>query len=258
MKRRHPSPAQWTLPRGRLDLGRQLLLLAAVYAGYELVRGLVAVAWPSYKPFGDATRIINFERTLHVFWEPGIQGWVIHHAHWLLDAADWAYINAQFVLTAAVLVFIYLRRNESFYFVRNMFMVAMLIALVGYAVYPTAPPRLMPEWGFTDVVQQVTGVTAEHGSAAALLNLYAAIPSMHVCFAMMTGVPMSRVVRSRWAQAAWLVYPVFIIFVVISTGNHYLTDVVLGAITSLASALLSKQLLARARPDVWAFGQAPA
>ena len=54
------------------------------------------------------------------------------------------------MVTFGVLLWIYVRRNDSFYFVRNMFMVAMVIALVGYAMYPTAPPRLMPEWGFTD------------------------------------------------------------------------------------------------------------
>ena len=82
---------------------------------------------------------------------------------------------------------------------------------------------------------------------------------MHVCFALMIGWPMARLVkqpvRRRWRGRS---IPLFITFVVIATGNHYLTDVVLGAITALASALLSKQLLARARPDVWAFGQAPA
>jgi membrane-associated phospholipid phosphatase len=116
----------------------------------------------------------------------------------------------------------------------------------------------MPEWGFTDSIQQFTGITVEHGPSSALLNLYAAIPSMHVCFALMIGWPMARLVQNRAATVFWRIYPVFITFVVIATGNHYLTDVVLGAVTALASALLSKQLLARARPDVWAFGQAPA
>jgi membrane-associated phospholipid phosphatase len=69
---------------------------------------------------------------------------------------------------------------------------------------------------------------------------------------------MARLVKNPIAMIAWALYPLFISFVVIATGNHYLTDVVLGAITALASALLAKQLLARARPDAWAFEQAPA
>jgi membrane-associated phospholipid phosphatase len=156
------------------------------------------------------------------------------------------------------LAFMYLRRNESFYFVRNMFMIAMAIALVGYAVYPTAPPRLMPEWGFTDTIQQFTGISVEHGPTSALLNLYAAIPSMHVCFAIMIGWPMTRLVRSRRAKIVWAIYPLLITFVVVATGNHYLTDAFLGAMTAGASALLANGVLARARPDAWAFANAPA
>jgi membrane-associated phospholipid phosphatase len=247
------------LPHGWIDVIRQIMLFVIAYVLYGLVRALAygSAFEPGYKPFGDAMRIIDLERGLHVFVEPSIQYWALGK-HWLMDAADGTYLNAHYVVTISVLLFIYLRRNDSFYFVRNMFMIAMAIALVGYALYPTAPPRLYPEWGFTDAIQQFTGVTVEHGASSAFLNLYAAVPSMHVCFAVMTGVPMVRLCRNRLAKLAWCVYPVWITFVVIATGNHYLTDVFLGAVTAGISALLAKRLLARVRPDVWAFGRATA
>jgi membrane-associated phospholipid phosphatase len=257
VKRNLRAHSSALLPHGWFDVLRQIGMFAIAYGGYELVRGLVGVT-DSYRPFGNATRIIDFERTLHVFVEPQIQAWVVSHAHWLLDIADWTYINAHFALTVGVLAFIYLRRNDSFYFVRNTFMIAMLIALVGYSLYPTAPPRLMPQWGFTDAIQQFTGVTVEKGASGALLNAYAAVPSMHVCFALMIGIPMSRLVRSRVARVLWRIYPAFITFVVVATGNHYFTDVALGALTAGISAVLAKQLLARARPDAWAFAGVPA
>lgn len=246
------------LPRGWGDVARQLAFVAGVYVLYQFVNGLIAGGNP-YKPFGDALKIIDFERALHVFVEPSIQAWVLNK-HWLIDAADWAYLYSHYVITAGVLAFIYFRRNSSFYFVRNMFAISMLIALIGYAVFPTAPPALMPEWGFTDAVSQFLGTSTSHidqGAASAFVNVYAAVPSMHVCFAIMTGGWMSRLVRTRSAKVAWMLYPLWITFVVVATGNHYLTDVFLGAMTAGASALLAKQLLARARPD-WAFGQAPA
>ena len=92
-----------------------------------------------------------------MFVEPSIQAWA-QNKHWLMDIADWTYLNAHYVVTVGALVFIYLRRNDSFYFVRNMFMIAMAIALIGYWLYPTAPPRLLPEWGFTDSISQFLGV----------------------------------------------------------------------------------------------------
>jgi membrane-associated phospholipid phosphatase len=235
---------------------KQLALFAGAYMLYQLVRGIIGSG--GYKPFGDATKIINLERVLHVFIEPSVQAWTAN-IHWLMDIADWSYLNAHYFVTIGALVFIYVRRNDSFYFVRNMFMIAMMLALVGYALYPTAPPRLMPEWGFTDSISQFLGGTpVDYGPEKAFLNFYAAVPSMHVCFAIMVGWPMAKLVRRRAAKIAWALYPLYITFVVVATGNHYLTDAFLGALTAGAAALIAKRLLARARPEAWAFGQATA
>jgi membrane-associated phospholipid phosphatase len=244
------------LPRGWPDVLRQVSLFAAAYVGYQVVRGLINDG-DGHKPFGDATRIIDLERVLHVFIEPRIQAWA-SNKHLLMDIADWSYLNAHDVVTIGALTFIYLRRNDSFYFVRNMLMIAMAIALVGYALYPTAPPRLMPEWGFTDSISQFLGTSVDDGPGKAFMNFYAAVPSMHVCFALIIGWPMARLVRRRPAKIVWRLYPLWITFVVVATGNHYLTDVFLGAVTAGASWLLAGKLLARARPDAWAFGQATA
>jgi len=254
MRRRLDQIGTRVLPQGWKDLFRQILLGFGAYMVYELTRAFVYgnAYSPGYKPFGDATKIINLERLLHVFAEPSIQAWVSGQ-RWLMDIADWTYLNAHYFVTIGALVFIYFRRNDSFYFVRNVFMVAMGIAIVGYALYPTAPPRLMPEWGFTDSIHQFTGITVEKGASSALINLYAAVPSMHVCFALMVGIPMSRLTRRRAARIAWRVYPLLITFVVIATGNHYLTDVFLGAVTAGASWMIASRLLARARPDAWTF-----
>jgi PAP2 superfamily len=247
------------LPHGWTDLLRQIALFVGAFLLYDLVRGLVADGNP-YKPFGDAMKIIDLERTLHIFVEPSVQAWA-GNKHVLMDALDWTYLNGHFFITLAALVFMYLRRNDSFYFVRNTFMIAMGIALVGYWLYPTAPPRLMPEWGFTDSISQfVTGGTGfvDDGAGKAFLNLYAAVPSMHVCFAVMIGWPMARLVSRRAAKVAWCLYPLLVTFVVVATANHFLTDVFLGILTAGISAMLAERLLARARPDVWAFGHATA
>jgi membrane-associated phospholipid phosphatase len=243
------------LPRGWFDAVRQLLLFFAAYNAYEIVRGNVdgrvaTAAW-------NATKIINLEHSLHVFAEPSVQAWASSR-HWLIHIADWTYLNCHLAVTFGGLVFLYLRRNAAFYFVRNMFMIAMAIALVGYTVYPTAPPRLMPEWGFTDSIQAFTHVQVESSPVSALLNLYAAVPSMHVCFAMMVGWPLARLVRPRPLKLLWFLYPFFVTFVVVATGNHYFMDAFLGALTAGISALLSQQLLARWRPEAWSFRRAEA
>jgi PAP2 superfamily len=240
------------LPQGWADAARQLLLFAAAYYAYQIVRGSVngkvaTAAW-------NATKIINLEHSLHVFAEPTVQTWASAR-HPVIHVADWMYLNSHFVVTVSALVYIYLRRNDSFYFVRNMFMIAMGCALVGYALYPTAPPRLMPEWGFTDSVAAFTGVRVENEPVSALLNLYAAVPSMHVCFALMVGWPLARLVKPRPLKVVWSLYPFLVAFVVVATGNHYFFDAFLGAMTAGLSALVSKQLLARWRPEAWSFAR---
>ena len=152
---------------------------------------------------------------------------------------------------------IYLLRNRSFYFVRNMMMTAMILALVGYILYPTAPPRFFPEWGFVDSVSDFTGVEPSSDGVNAMFNPYAAVPSMHVAFALMIGWSLAQLVRTRVARWFWWAYPVVVTYVIVATGNHFLMDAVLGAAAAGLSALVAREL-ARTRPAVWAFGQQPA
>jgi hypothetical protein len=161
-----------------------------------------------------------------------------------MDFSSWLYVNAQTSITLAALIYLYLRHNGSFYFVRNMFAVAMLIALIGYAVFPTAPPRFLPEWGFIDTVSDFTGVHVSHESAAmnTLFNPYAAVPSMHVAFALMIGWPLASLSRTRLAKVLWRLYPLLIAFVIVATANHFILDALLGALTAGASALAARRL----------------
>jgi len=244
------------LPHGWLDAIRQVSLFAAAYLAYRLVRGLVE--GDANAAFAHARDLIGLERALHVFVEPSVQAWA-SGSHFMMVLCSWLYVNAQTSVTVAALVYLYLRHNRNFYFVRNMFMIAMAIALAGYLAFPTAPPRFMPEWGFIDTVATFTGVHVNHDSASlnALTNLYAAVPSMHVAFALMVGWPLARLARRRIVKVLWLLYPLLVAFVIVVTANHFIFDAILGALTAGASAY-GAMWLARARPAVWRFSQASA
>jgi hypothetical protein len=239
------------LPNGLLDVLRQVSLFLAAYLAYRLVRGLVEGR--ASAAFQHARELISVERTLHLFVEPSVQAWA-SGSHFVMLSASWLYVNAQTSVTLAGLLYIYLRYNRSFYFVRNMCMIGMAIALVGYTVFPTAPPRFMPEWGFIDSVSGLTGVHVSHASGAmtALFNPYAAVPSMHVAFALMIGWPLARLTRWRAVRLAWLLYPFLMTFVIVVTANHFILDALLGAVTAAVSAS-GACWLARARPGVWRF-----
>jgi hypothetical protein len=247
------SLASRALPHGPLDVARQIVLFCGAYWLYRLVRGLVDGR--AAEAFDNARAVIDVERGLGLFVEPSIHAWASANAL-VIDLASWMYLNSHFAITTVTLAWIYLCRNERFYFVRNMFMVAMGLALVGYAAVPTAPPRFMREWGFTDSVAAFTGVEADSASADLLFNPFAAIPSMHVAFALMIGVTMARMTRRRWAQVLWWSYAPVVTFVVIATANHWWLDGFLGAVVAAVSAVCAHALFARARPEVWAWNPA--
>jgi PAP2 superfamily len=240
-------------PQGWLDVVRQVGLFAAAYVAYRIVRGLVE--GDASEAFAHARDLISIERGAHLFVEPSVQAWA-SGSHVLMDASSWLYVNAQTTVTVSALIYLYLRHNRNFYFVRNMFMIAMGIALVGYTVFPTAPPRFLPEWGFIDSVSNFTGVHVSHASASmnALFNPYAAVPSMHVAFALMIGWPLARLVHNRVARVLWLLYPFLMAFVIVVTANHFIFDALLGALTAGASAY-GASWLARTRPQVWRFAE---
>src|SRR5215210_5397869 len=186
-------PGSRRLPQGWLDLMRQLLLFAGAYYVYRIVRGVVD--GQAVLAFENGRAIVGVERDMGLFFEPGLQAWA-QGQEWLVWAANVMYVNSHFIVTTTFLAWLYVFRNDAYYFVRNMFMVAMALALVLYVGYPTAPPRFLTEWGFTDTVAQFVGHEAET-SANVLYNPYAAVPSMHVAFALMIAVPAVTLVRHR-------------------------------------------------------------
>lgn len=238
-------------PHGPLDVLRQIALFALVYYTYRLTRGAVDDPQGAAVAFANARDLIHIERGTGLFFEQSVQAWT---SGWTVarDVASWIYINAQTTICLGVLIFIYLFHNERFYFVRNMFMVAMGIALVGYVLYPTAPPRFFPEWGFQDFVSDFTGVAQNDVKVNALFNPYAAVPSMHCANAILIGWSLSQMCRHHWARMLWAAYPLVMFWVVISTGNHWTLDAVLGGATA-ALSFYAARWLARARPSAWAF-----
>jgi len=241
------------LPQGWGDAGRQLGLFVLADLCYETVRGIAE--GNANQAFANARAVIDFESSLGLLFEEPLQDFVLQHG-WMIDIANFAYMNSHFVVTTVFMVWLYLYRNEHFYFVRNLFMVAMGLALVGYALVPTAPPRFFEELGFVDSLDKVS-VNHDSAFVQMFVNPYAAIPSMHCAFALMIGVTGARVSRRLVTRAIWCLYPLFVFWVVMVTGNHFWLDGVIGWIVAGVAALGALQL-ARLRPASWAWRPATA
>jgi membrane-associated phospholipid phosphatase len=241
------------LPQGWGDLFRQLGLFGLANVGYDVVRGVAD--GERELAFAHGQQIIDIERATHTFFEPDLQALILP-THWLVDVFNQVYMNSQFAIAMGFLVWLYLFRNESFYFVRNMFMVSMGLALIGYALYPTAPPRLFPEYGFVDTITDFSNVNHDSALVKLFVNPYAAVPSMHCAFALMIGATGVAVTRHRVSKAFWAFWPLLVMWVVIVTGNHYWLDIAAGVLVAGVSALVAVRL-ARARPAAWSWRTAP-
>jgi hypothetical protein len=243
------------LPQGYGDAARQLSLFVVAELCYEAVRGVAD--GERAQAFTNGANVIDLEKGLHTFFEPDLQAVFIDH-RWIIDFANFMYMNSHFVVTTAFLVWLYLFRNDRFYFVRNMFLVAMGLAVIGYGLLPTAPPRLFPQDGFVDTITDYAQVNHDSGLVKLFINPYAAIPSMHIAFSTMIGVTAVLLSRHTITRVLWCAYPFVVFWVVVVTANHFWIDGAIGLLVAAFAALTARQVLARVRPAVWSWRPATA
>ncbi|HYX84455.1 MAG TPA: phosphatase PAP2 family protein [Gaiellales bacterium] len=234
------------LPRGWGDFLLQLGLFAVVDVLYELTRGLSEGSLVT--AFAHARRVVSLEQSLGIFNELEVQHWAIQR-HWALDIADFTYFHAHFVVTTVFMFWLYLRRNRHYYFIRNAVFVADAIALVGFTLFPTAPPRMLTYLGFTDTLDRYASISNYSGPIAALANPFAAVPSIHTCYALIIGLSCFFLVRRRPLRYTWLLYPCLIVFSIIATANHFWLDAILGGLLA-GVALGVAWLIERRRPTL--------
>lgn len=232
------------LPRGWRDLLIQIGLFVIVDLLYEGTRALADANVRT--AFRHARSIVHLEQSLGVFSELDIQHWVLHRP-WATSVADYTYFYSYFTVTVLFMFWMYLRRNDYYYFVRNAVFVADGIALLGFVLYPTAPPRMLSDLGFVDLLERTA--TLNHGSFAALANPFAAVPSVHTCYATLTGLVCFLLVRQRPLKLLFLLYPGLIVFAIVATGNHFWFDALTGA-TAAMLALSAAWLVERWHPTL--------
>ncbi|MDH4177911.1 MAG: phosphatase PAP2 family protein, partial [Thermoleophilia bacterium] len=155
-----------------------------------------------------------------------------------ITATSYTYWLSQFAVVGATLLWVYFRHQDRFAGFRNWLIAANLVGLLGYALLPTAPPRMFPEWGFSDVLAEHASLTQESGLVAFSANPYAAMPSLHAMDALIVTIVMIGLVRSPLSKLLWALWAPWVWFTVMSTGNHYWLDVAAGVAIALATAVV--------------------
>ncbi|GGV04791.1 hypothetical protein GCM10010182_24070 [Actinomadura cremea] len=225
---------------------RELLLIILFYTGYSLTR-IVLVQDGTASAFAHADQILRLEGVLGLDVERSLNQALLE-LPWLARAANVFYATMHFAVTLGMVVWLYLRRPHDYRWLRTSLMVATGVAVLGFWLYPLAPPRFLHEEGFVDPVTalQSFGLYASDASAT-MTNQYAAMPSMHAGWALWCGFILVRLSSRRWLKALGVLYPATTTLVILATANHYLLDAVAG-FAVVAGALALSWLLYVRRP----------
>jgi hypothetical protein len=220
---RTSSVARIISPAARTQIG--LFLLA--YFVYSAARWMMVGDLASAQD--HAAWIIDLEQDLGVASEASVQ-----HAltgTWILWLLNHAYIAAQLIVVPGALIFLYKHSRPVYYRLRNTILATWLISVPVYAAFPVAPPRLA-DMGLVDTISEQTGFAMDSNLTTAFYNELAAVPSLHVGFAVAVGIAVAAAVSNPLARIAALLWGPVIALAVVATGNHFVFDIAAGLVAS--------------------------
>jgi hypothetical protein len=228
------------LERRRPLWWQELLLIGIGYYLYREARNLV----PNQPilAFRHGRSVQHLQDALHLNFELSVNHFVAAH-EWLAQIMNYYYATLHFVVTIAVLLWLYLARPFVYRGMRTALFATTLIGLAGFFLYPLAPPRLLPQYGYIDTlaVFHTWGSLADP-SIAKHTNQFAAMPSLHIAWAVWCGLAVFFCARWAWLRTLGLLYPVFTLLVIVGTANHFIIDAV-GGLVAVAGGFVVQWLM---------------
>ncbi len=228
-------------PQHRLRWWREILIIGLFYGVYTLIRnqfGSDLGAEVKARATENAYDVIAIERALHLFGEKGIQDAFIE---WDLFIRFWNifYGTCHFVVTIGVMIFLFRRHPVRYGVQRTILAVTTGSALIGFALYPLMPPRLLNDcsafgacdlkYSYVDTLVDPGGLWSFNSTTMLeISNQYAAMPSLHIAWAVWCTVAAVPVMKRTWTRVLMIVYPWLTLFAVMVTANHYWLDAVGG------------------------------
>ncbi|MER5181188.1 phosphatase PAP2 family protein [Streptomyces sp. NPDC002896] len=223
----HPSPGRPDRrpqsSAGRPPLVRELLLVAGLFLVYKFGRQLAS--GHTDEAFDNAHRIWSLERALHLPGEGAVQQPLLN-SEALVHLANTYYASVHFPATALFLAWLYARRPRHYVWSRRVLATVTAAALVLHLTFPLAPPRMLDTAHLVDTAQVYgPSVYSATPGTDTMANQFAAMPSLHVGWALMIAVGLIAATRSRW-RWLWLLHPLLTLLVVVGTANHYWLDAI--------------------------------
>jgi hypothetical protein len=229
-----PSAPVRRRPRG-LRWWKEVLYVLAFYAVYSFIRNTQGSATVSAQhALENAASLIKVERALGTFHERAIQEAVLDLGRTFIEFWNLFYGTFHFIVTAGALIYIFRRFPERYARWRNTLAFTTTLALVGFALYPLMPPRLIDlhglHYGFVDTLKAYPSLWSfDSGTMHKISNQYAAMPSLHFAWSLWCALVLYPVLRRRWTKALAALYPALTLFAIVVTANHYWLDAAGGA-----------------------------
>ena len=219
----------------------EIALVAIAFLLYFIVRA--SVVQRDEEAQRNAVDIIDLQRTLGFFWEPDINAAILDYGA-LIQLFDAIYFWMDFPLIVAIGLWLYFFGHRHQYTVaRDALLASGAIALVIYHLYPVAPPRLLPpEFGFVDTLSEYNHLAYQAQSTGFFVNPYAALPSLHIGWAVLVGGVLF------WTTGNWLIrslalfLPIGQLASILVTANHYIIDAMAGVVVALLGLLIAMAL----------------
>lgn len=225
--------------RRRFSGRREAVIGLSVYALYLLVRRAVVNERGRAEARENAERIVALERRLGIHVEPRLQALLLPHRR-VVAVLNVAYVTLNVGLTVGWLMRLFRRRHPDFHRLRRAAVLATLGAQPVFLLFPVAPPRKLDP--FIDTILDVSGVDLEQGLIGQLYDPIAAMPSIHITYAVITAAGIAQTSGSPAARVLAPAYPPLVALVIFATGNHYVLDAVAGAALGLAALKISRRL----------------
>ncbi len=226
----------------------ELTLVGVAFLLYFLVRG--SVVDRTGEAVHRAIRIIDLEQKWGFFWELELQT-LIMGSKGMVQLFNAIYFWLDFPLIVVVGLWLYFWHRHQYTITRDAILTSGAIALVIYHLFPVAPPRLLPAFGFVDTMAVFSNVNYQAQSTQPFVNPYAAVPSLHVGWALLLMLGIMSATRSKplWFLAALL--PVAQFAAIVLTANHFIFDAIIGVIVSLMGLVIAIMLQRFGYAYVW-------
>ena len=225
----------------------EVISIGIGYGVYALVR----LYTPGQRDIADvhATEVIHLEKVVGIYHELALNRFITGK-EWLELPASYYYATLHFIVTPLVLAWLFKRHPRVYAPLRSSIVIATAAALVVYATWPLSPPRYVVAGTFDTVLHNPVAWAVNGHGVSGLVNEIAAMPSLHVGWAVWCAVAVCTALETRWRYLAWL-YPLGTTLVVVATANHYILDAVAGcAVVAVALQLCGVRFSGRVVPAV--------